>query len=364
MLSFLPAPVIFIFNFIMLSICTAVISLLIIFTGIFRIFRNRSINNVTDSINQFLYRIWVNFNAFLIRLTTGTEWDIQGFDELKPVKGSCIIISNHISWTDIVMICHLYRGKIPIPKFFMKHSLIYIPFVGQVCYSLGMPFLKRYTREQLLKNPELKSKDLETTRKACRAILHHPSALINFVEGTRYSEEKAKRSKSPYKHLMPPKAASLGVALGITGKKVDCLLNTTIQYPGTEGNLFFALLSGRLKKVIARTELMEITDDMIGDYTEDKQFKNAFTMKLRRIWVQKDELIDRLLTDEPLLQQKKDEGKSTEKDEDRSSEKKTEPDELKTEEPAEENKDITKKNAESTVKNDPAQTKEEQDDRQ
>ena len=99
---------------------------------------------------------------------------------------------------------------------------------------------------------------------------------------------------------MPPKAASLAVALGMIGKNIDCLLNTTILYPDHkgQGSIFYALLCGRLDRVIARVEVIDkefIEQKLVGDYIGDKQFKRSFTNELRTIWQKKDEQIANLL---------------------------------------------------------------------
>lgn len=299
MLAFLPAPILFIINLLELTIVTVVAAIPMLIIALFKWLPSRGIHNLINAINQTSFRIWIANNAFLMRLTNRIDWDIQG--DITKITGSCIIISNHLSWTDIVMLGHIYKGKIPITKFFLKHSLIYIPIIGLVCYAIGMPFLRRYSREQLLRNPKLKSKDLNTTRKACLSLLEQPSSLINFVEGTRYTKEKAQAQKSPYRNLMPPKAASLAVALGLIGRDIDCLYNTTILYPHTKGNVFLALLCGRLKKVVARVEKIELNDDWVGDYLNDKQFKHRFTLNLRQLWQRKDELLTQIKIKEGLL---------------------------------------------------------------
>lgn len=301
MLAFLPSPLLFVINFIMLSIVTLLVAIPMLFCALFKWIPLKAVGSIINAVNQTAFRFWIANNAFLMWLTNKTEWDIQGIAELDKVKGSCIIISNHISWTDIVMLAHIYRGKIPITKFFLKHSLIYIPVIGLVCYAIGMPFLRRYTREQLLKNPKLKTKDIDSTRKACLSLLEHPSSLINFVEGTRHTEEKAQIHDSQYTNLMPPKAASLAVALGIIGNNIECLLNTTLLYPHTEGNIFFALLCGRLKKVVARVEKIEPKEEWVGDYLKDKQFKRKFTANLRDLWRKKDEQLTQIKIAEGLL---------------------------------------------------------------
>lgn len=300
MLSFLPSPLIFIINMTMISIASCLLALPLIFLALIRlILPFKVVLDTVDALNQLVFRGFCVHNNLLMRITTKVKWDIQGVENVK-VNGSCIIISNHLSWTDIVMICHIYRGRIPITKFFLKQSLIFIPIIGQACYAIGMPFLRRYTRAQILKNPKLKTKDLDSTRKACQSLLVYPSSLVNFVEGTRFTKAKARSCKSPYQNLMPPKAASLAVALGMIGKNIDCLLNTTILYPDHkgQGSIFYALLCGRLDRVIARVEVIDkefIEQKLVGDYIGDKQFKRSFTNELRTIWQKKDEQIANLL---------------------------------------------------------------------
>lgn len=300
MLSFLPSPLIFIINMTMISIASCLLALPLIFLALIRlILPFKVVLDTVDALNQLAFRGFCAHNNLLMRITTKVKWDIQGVENVK-VNGSCIIISNHLSWTDIVMICHIYRGRIPITKFFLKQSLIFIPIIGQACYAIGMPFLRRYTRAQILKNPKLKTKDLDSTRKACQSLLVYPSSLVNFVEGTRFTKAKARSCKSPYQNLMPPKAASLAVALGMIGKNIDCLLNTTILYPDHkgQGSIFYALLCGRLDRVIARVEVIDkefIEQKLVGDYINDKQFKRSFTNELRSLWQKKDEQIANLL---------------------------------------------------------------------
>lgn len=299
MLSFLPAPLLFVINFTLISVVTAILAIPVFVLAFVRlILPFGPVLSFVDRINQAVFYLWISNNAFLMWLTNRIQWDIQGAD-IEKIKGSCFIISNHVTWTDIVMLGQIYRGKIPITKFFLKHSLIYIPILGQACYSLGMPFLRRYSRNELLKNPKLKTKDIDATRKACQNLLQHPSTLVNFVEGTRFTPEKAKAQQSQYRHLMPPKAASLAIALGLIGPHIDCLLNTTLVYPGEhKGSIFMEMLCGRLKHVIARVEVMDketINAHMVGDYLQDKQFKHTFTIYLRQLWQRKDDLIESLL---------------------------------------------------------------------
>ena len=288
MIAFLPSPILFVINLCLIVFNTILIATPILVLAIFRlVLPFKPIIRIIEKSNLFLYKIWVQINSFTIALTNKIDWQLDT-SSIPKIKNSCIIICNHQSWADIIMICHIFKGKIPVTKFFLKHSLIYIPFLGLACLGLGMPFLRRYSKQQLLKNPKLKYKDIESTNRACKRLIYSPSTLVNFVEGTRYTPQKAKLAKSSYEHLMPPKAASLGVALGQIGHDIDMLFNTTLRYPDNETDPFFDMLKGRLKTVYATVEPIKVTDNLVGDYLNEKQFKYSFTLWLRNLWERKD----------------------------------------------------------------------------
>ena len=294
MLAFLPAPILFLINIILIPANSVVIALPIMFLGVIRLICPlKPVITFIEKSNYFLYKIWVLNNRLIIALTNNIKWHISG-DKIPLTQKSCIVISNHLSWLDILFIGMIYHGKIPITKFFMKHSLIYIPFVGLACYALGMPFLRRYSREQLLKNPKLRTADLDTTYRACKRIADAPTALINFLEGTRYNKEKAQKAKSTYKHLMPPKAASFALALGQIADKIDYIYNTTLYYPDNEHKPFIDMLKGKIKNVYINIEVVKSSKDLCGDYIKDKEYKHNMTMHVRDLWKEKDDLLEKL----------------------------------------------------------------------
>lgn len=297
MLSFLPGPVILLLNLILIPLNVIVIATPVMLLGIIRLCVPQSATRFIERCNYLLYRAWVYNNSLILKLTCGIRWQVSG-DQLPELHGkSCVVISNHISWADIILLTCLYQGKIPTTKFFMKHSLIYIPFVGLACYAMGMPFLRRYSQEELLKNPSLRKRDIESTKKACRRLVYTPSSLINFAEGTRFTPEKASRVNSPYTHLMPPKAASVAIALGEIGRDIDYIFNTTLVYPGHSDKPFLDLLKGRLRYVYADIRVLPVCSQMSGDYLHDKVYKHNFTMRIRELWKEKDELIGRILSE-------------------------------------------------------------------
>lgn len=61
--------------------------------------------------------------------------------------------------------------------------------MGLGCWALDMPFMNRTSPKQLKKNPRLKGKDLETTRRSCAKFKYIPTSIINYVEGSRFTKE-------------------------------------------------------------------------------------------------------------------------------------------------------------------------------
>jgi 1-acyl-sn-glycerol-3-phosphate acyltransferase len=205
-----------------------------------------------------------------------------------------LIVSNHLSWLDIILLTDFTAGKIPAPKFFLKKELIWLPFVGLGAWALDMPFMQRYSKTFLEKNPHLEGKDIATTKKSCEKFRQLPTTVINFVEGNRFTPAKQKLKKSPFKNLLPPKAGGIAFTLATMGELFTSVLDITIIYPETQGSPMIEMLSGRLKKVIIRIDVHPVTDEIMGDYFSDEKFKLGFQRWLNSVWENKDKLITHL----------------------------------------------------------------------
>lgn len=184
---------------------TAINSLFIVFFSLLKLLIPiPAISRRMGRMANLFMQNWLRGNALVLRLANRIDWQIIDRTQLNA-EGWHLIICNHLSWTDIVILGDLFRSRLPVPKFFLKYELLYVPFVGLACWGLDMPFMRRYSREFLIKHPERRGKDVETTRNACAKFVHEPTTVINFVEGTRFTPEKARQVKSPYQHLMPPR---------------------------------------------------------------------------------------------------------------------------------------------------------------
>ena len=243
---------------------------------------------------NFMMYCWCEGLALLLRLNPWLKWDVQGLDGLNK-KNWYLLISNHHSWADIVVLCVLFRKHIPMNKYFLKQQLAWVPFIGLACWALDMPFMRRYSRGYLLRHPERRGKDVETTRRSCEKFRAHPTTIVNFVEGSRFTEEKQQQTRSPYQNLLSPKAAGIAMALSVLGSQFDKLLNVTLCYPENNQKPFYDMLSGRLTRVVVRVSLETVTEELHGDYVNDKNFKRRFQRWLNRLWEEKDRQLTEIM---------------------------------------------------------------------
>ncbi len=236
--------------------------------------------------------IWIGINNFLLDSVSKTAWDVQGIEQLSP-NDWYFVTCNHQSWADILIVQKTLNRKIPMLKFFLKQQLIWVPLMGIAWWALDFPFMKRYTKEEIEKNPALKGKDLETTRKACEKFKYTPVTVFNFLEGTRLTPEKHARQQSPYMHLLKPKAGGAAFVLGAMGEMLHTMLNITIHYPDRKG--FWELVSGQLQKITVIVEKVEIPEEFLSkDYINDESFRSEFQRWVTELWLQKDRLLAEL----------------------------------------------------------------------
>ena len=235
---------------------------------------------------------WVLINTFNQKLFINTKFNVTGLEKLH-MKGWYLVISNHQSWVDILVLQRLLHGKIPFLKFFLKKELIYVPFIGIAWWALDFPFMKRYSQSFLKKNPHLKGKDIETTKKACEKFKYKPVSIMNFIEGTRFTSEKHKKQNSPFQHLLKPKAGGIGFVLQTMKGNLSKVVNVTIHYPDGIPS-FMEFLSGKVREINVTLDIIDIDDSLGGDYINDRQYKIQFQQWLNKLWLEKDQKLQYL----------------------------------------------------------------------
>ncbi len=232
-------------------------------------------------------------NATISRMT-GTRWDIRCEGELSP-QHSYLVVSNHQSWVDIPALLQAFNRKTPYFKFFLKKQLVWIPFLGLAFWALDYPFMKRYSKAHLAKRPQDKGKDLEITQRACQKFRDMPVTIVNYLEGTRLTPAKHRAQNSPFRYLLRPKSGGVAFVMAALGKQMRSLLDVTIVYPQGKPPAFWALISGRVDRVVIDIRQLELADELFaGDYANDPAFRIRFQKWVNNLWQAKDQRIEEL----------------------------------------------------------------------
>lgn len=296
MLSGLLMPFKILINFFWGAITTMIVGVAVIIIGLFKfLLPFPAAHRGLSSFANAWFRLWGYAMSMMFRLTQPVSWHIQGDSELHRDRWY-MIICNHRSWVDILVLMHLACRNMPMPRFFLKQQLFWVPIIGFGCWALDMPFMKRYSKEQIARNPQLKGKDIVTTQKSCEKFRHIPTTVINFCEGTRFTPVKHQQKQSEFKHLLPPKAGGTAFTLQTMGKQFDAILDITIVYPGSKKRpVVWDLLRGDLRNIYVNVETIPMQDALIGDYFNDDAFRTYFQDWLNQRWQHKDTIIDSML---------------------------------------------------------------------
>lgn len=290
MIAFLPGPVravisllLYVFNTIFWCTPLFLVAFLkcIIPVRSWRKFCGKILNDIAGN--------WIFFNNLNLKIINNIDWDVNGLDALRQ-DGWYLLLANHQSWVDILVLQKIFYKKIPMLKFFLKKELIWVPMLGLAWWALDFPFMKRYSRELIKKKPELKGKDIEITRRACKKFKSVPVSIMNFVEGTRFTIGKHRKQESPYDHLLKPRAGGTAFVLAAMGEHLNHILDITIVYPAGPKS-FWALLSGKVGHIKVRVKSLPLSGEILGDYFENREFRERYHNWLNTLWHEKDSRI-------------------------------------------------------------------------
>jgi len=125
MLSALLTPFKVIINFLWGAIATALIGLLIIVLGGFKcLLPFATAHRFFSTQANHLFRLWAYAMSYMFQLTQSMQWHIEGDSELHRDRWY-MIICNHRSWVDILVLMHLACRHMPMPRFFLKKQVIF-----------------------------------------------------------------------------------------------------------------------------------------------------------------------------------------------------------------------------------------------
>jgi 1-acyl-sn-glycerol-3-phosphate acyltransferase len=245
-------------------------------------------------IRLFLSELGDRWNAGNNRIfdrAIDTEWDITGVEGLRE-DGRYLILSNHVSWLDIFVVFRAFHRRVAFIRFFLKHELIWYPIVGQACWAMDFPFMRRYTAEYLARHPEKRGGDLEATKRTCRRYRRIPVAILNFLEGTRFTAEKHADQESPYKHLLRPRVGGTAFVLASLGEHLDAIVDVTIAYPRQDVTLW-EFVTNRIDRIVVRARVLDVPPQFLTDaITEPGPDRDAFRGWIDELWKEKDAFLD------------------------------------------------------------------------
>lgn len=239
----------------------------------------------------WIARNWVGSNALMLRLLHPVRWQVSFDGDMDP-RRSYLLVSNHQSWADILVIFDVFHRRTPFARFFLKRDLLYVPIVGLVCWAMDFPFMTRKAGRS----------DLETTRRACEIYREVPVTVVNFLEGTRFTEAKRSATGSPYERLLHPKAGGVAYTLNAMGDQFAGIVDVTIEYSPSQKALAWSWLSGQQADLRLHVRVLPVPEQLLaGDYAQDAAHREAVKAWLADLWAEKNQrLVQGLASDERL----------------------------------------------------------------
>ena len=237
---------------------------------------------------------WIAVNTFLLDRFSGARVHVSGDMDLR-VDGHYLVLANHQSWVDILILQKVFNRRIPLMRFFLKRELFWVPLLGLAWWALDFPFMSRHSRAEIARNPRLGRRDMEVTRRACEKFRSIPVAVMNFVEGTRFTPDKHARQGSPYRHLLKPKSGGVSYVMEAMGDALHGIIDVTIAYPGGRPSMI-DLMAGRVREVRVSVRQRPLPTGMLPAAEGDERAARArFQQWINGLWREKDEELERLL---------------------------------------------------------------------
>ena len=257
-------------------------------TGAWRSGLTRRMDGVID--------LWVSSNRFLIRGLRLVDLEIHWPAEPLSRHNWYVVICNHQTWADILLLQHAFLATIPPLKFFTKRELIWLPLAGPAMYVLGFPYVRRTNKAELAANPALKYADRDSTLAACAGFRNHPTSVLIFLEGTRFTDAKRNARNSRFQHLLNPRTGGLGYVLSGLKDELRQMIDVTIAYPGGPPT-FWEFLQGKCRR--ARMTIQAVTLNTATRSAEPQIQREALLPLVEGLWRAKDERLARILHQGP-----------------------------------------------------------------
>ena len=227
-----------------------------------------------------IYRAAVRVDNVLLRRVSRASWRVRelSLDPARPY----IVLSNHRSWADILLVQSLIATRGPIVTFLCKRELLYVPIFGLIILAFDFPVLRRRTRRGT--DPAgRRDDDRRRVADAAAALLDSPAAILSFAEGTRFTVAKRNAGDGHYEHLLPPRAGGFAAMVEALAPGGGSIVDLTLAYP--RPSTFWEFLGGAAGSVEMAWEAIPIATvepDEAASWLNDR-------------WRRKEESLDRSL---------------------------------------------------------------------
>ncbi|PYQ61237.1 MAG: acyltransferase, partial [Acidobacteria bacterium] len=132
-------------------------------------------------------------------------------------------------------------------------------------------------------------------RRACQRYRHIPVAMLTFLEGTRFSEEKRADQESPFRHLLRPRVGAIAFVLASLGDQLDGIIDVTLAYPGGDVTMW-DFVCGRVPTIAVRARRIVAPPEFFtAEITEPGPARDRFKIWIDSIWREKDALLSTFL---------------------------------------------------------------------
>ena len=200
-----------------------------------------------------IYRRAVRLDDWWLLNVCGNSWDLPELN--YPRDKVLIVVANHYSWTDIFLLQNLITRRGPVIKFLCKFQLLFVPIFGLIILAFGFPIVRRSSMTK--DSVRSRTSDIQNIKTACQNLPQDQAAILIFLEGTRFKEQKRVHSNSPFHHLLAPKYKGFETLFNSLHELQPDVLDVTLFYPPSVN--FWRFLGGGITDIKLNWELHSYT---------------------------------------------------------------------------------------------------------
>jgi 1-acyl-sn-glycerol-3-phosphate acyltransferase len=252
------------------------------------------VQRATYRIMAWIYQAAVWCDSCVLFRWLNIQLEVEGLAETYPEE-FYLVIANHQSWSDILILQHLLNRRAPVMKFLAKRELIYVPLIGLICWAYDFPLLHRRSFRPKNGSAGTPKKDTDTLNTSLKRFMRSTASIMNFAEGTRYSSAKALRQQSPHQHLLKPKAGGLAAIMQVLGSRLDSVVDFTLVYDIPDPS-FWRFIGGKIRRVKVQAETIALKEIFEEKDLQQATVSHAAAAEwINGRWERKDREISRMM---------------------------------------------------------------------